>query len=96
VTISQSDHLTGKCEKRPALLGEVDGGRALATTRLYPALFSTVGSCQTREPVRFSKRPAQSPHVAVCGEMGARMPPCLSKGYTGANRGQRWGNGCVP
>jgi len=30
-----------KCEKRPALLGEVGGGRALATTRLYPALFST-------------------------------------------------------
>jgi hypothetical protein len=32
----------GKYEKRPALLGEVGGGRALATTRLYPALFSTV------------------------------------------------------
>ncbi|MDD4510652.1 MAG: hypothetical protein PHY23_07110, partial [Oscillospiraceae bacterium] len=43
VTIPQSDHLTGRCKKRPALLGEVDGGRALATTRLYPALFSTGG-----------------------------------------------------
>jgi hypothetical protein len=29
----------GKCKKRPALLGEVSGGRAIATTRLYPALF---------------------------------------------------------
>jgi len=65
----------GKCEKRPALLGEVSGGRSLATTRLSPALFSTVGSCQIREPVRISERPAQSPHVAVCGGMGAWMPP---------------------
>ncbi|WP_207636546.1 hypothetical protein [Desulfitobacterium hafniense] len=52
-------------EKRPALLGEVVGGRSLATTRLSPALFSTMGSCRIRGLVRFSKRLAQSPHVAV-------------------------------
>jgi hypothetical protein len=39
VTNPQSDHLMGMGKKRPALLGEVSGGRALATTRLYPALF---------------------------------------------------------
>jgi len=65
VTNPESDHLMGKCEKRPALLGEVGGGRALATTRLYPALFSTVGSCRIWEPARFSKRPAHSLYVAV-------------------------------
>jgi hypothetical protein len=39
MTNPQSDHLMGMGKKRPALLGEVSGGRAIATTRLYPALF---------------------------------------------------------
>ncbi|WP_449291168.1 hypothetical protein [Oscillibacter ruminantium] len=79
-----------RCEKRPALLGEVDGGRALATTRLYPALFSTEGTCRIREPVRLSKRPAQSLYVAVWGGMGYGChirPENGTRGRTGGNAG---------
>ena len=65
MTNPQSDHLMGMGKKRPALLGEVGGGRSLATTRLYPALFSTVGICRILGAESLFPTLAQSPHVAV-------------------------------
>ena len=72
-----------KCEKRPALLGEVGGGRALATTRLYPALFSTVeiawGFCiLVPEAVsqQLRTKPSQSVLAGIVGKDATQ--PCKS------------------
>jgi len=74
VTNPQSDHLMGSGKKRPALLGEVSGGRALATTRLYPALFSTQG--------RY-KGNAYCDRMAIVGHLRTKPPQSVLLGLAG-------------
>lgn len=74
--MADSDHLdrakprfrppTVKVRKRPALLGEVTDGGTLASTCLYPALFSTRGFRWVHRVFCLSvASSAQSPHNAV-------------------------------
>jgi len=73
----------GKCEKRPALLGEVGGGRPLATTRLYPALFSTVKNawafCVLSLDGGFMLLPTKPSQLALVDALGKpATSPCKS------------------
>jgi len=83
-------------QKRPALLGEVDGWRSLATTRLYPALFSTVKKawafCVFSLDGGFMLLPTKPLQLVLVGAVG-NLPPPPAKAHTGADRGQQVGNG---
>jgi hypothetical protein len=104
--IVNSDHLDraktpirpphGKVQKRPALLGEVDGGRSLATTRLYPALFSTVKKawafCVLSLDGGFKLLPTKPSQLVLAGAVGKpATSPCKTPHRGG--QGQQVGNG---
>jgi len=102
----KSDHLDrpkarirpphGKVQKRPALLGEVDGGRSPATTRLYPALFSTVENawafCVLSLDGGFLLLPTKPSQLVLVGAVGKlATSSCISphRGGQGATGWQR-------
>ena len=86
-----------KPENRPALLGEVSGGRSRTTTRLSPALFSTWDICSVwrgtnmiRSVFPSADRATQRLHNRRCRQAGVTRSCPAVKAHTGAHGGARW------
>jgi len=89
----------GKCEKRPALLGEVGKGGAgglLRPPAFILLFFRPWRAARFGGQSAFSKRSSQSPHTAFWGGMGAWMPPPPVKAAHGGEQGATPGDGHAP